>query len=201
MPSLDEAYRILDLPPGAPEEDVRRAWLELTKVWHPDRFGDDPTLRRRAEEKQKEINEAYETIRVAGPRFRWPGGFPSAQEEEAPPDGWAVRVNGRFIRAADLETILEWLREGQLHGNEDVYDPVRRVWVALSAMPEAEPALRRRAAGRFRIWAFGLIALALVLLLRRPGFGMLLISGSLLVLAIALLYTWAKAVDDAKPPE
>lgn len=198
MPTLDEAYRTLDLAPGASEEDVRRAWRELTKVWHPDRFGEDPALRRRAEEKQKEINEAYETIRAAGPRFRWPGSASAPHEEEAQPEGWGVRVNGRFIRADDLATILGWLREGQLHGKEDVYDPEHRVWVPIASIPQAEPIFRRRAAGRYRIWAFALIALALILLLRRPGFGMLLVSGTLFAVAVGLLYTWARAVDEAK---
>ena len=32
------------------------------KVWHPDRFGNDPKLRARADEKLKEINEAYEKL-------------------------------------------------------------------------------------------------------------------------------------------
>jgi hypothetical protein len=65
---LAEAYRILELSPGATEEEVRRAWLDLTKVWHPDRFGNDADLRRKAEQKLKEINEAYETI-LGGPRL------------------------------------------------------------------------------------------------------------------------------------
>jgi hypothetical protein len=58
----EEACRLLDLPPNAGTEDVRRAHRELTKVWHPDRFAHDPKLRARAEEKIKEINEACETL-------------------------------------------------------------------------------------------------------------------------------------------
>ena len=59
---LDDCYRVLDLPEGAAEDEVRRAHRELTKVWHPDRFAHDPMLRQRAEDKLKEINEAFETI-------------------------------------------------------------------------------------------------------------------------------------------
>ena len=59
---LDDCYRTLELPFGAPEEEVKRAYRDLTKVWHPDRFAHDPSLRAKAEEKLKKINEAYETI-------------------------------------------------------------------------------------------------------------------------------------------
>ena len=64
---LDECYRLLDLQPGASAEELKRAHRDLTKVWHPDRFGNDAALRRKAEEKLKAINEAYETILASGP--------------------------------------------------------------------------------------------------------------------------------------
>lgn len=64
---LDDCYRLLELDPRASAEEVKRAHRDLTKVWHPDRFGDDAALRRKAEEKLKAINEAYETIRGSRP--------------------------------------------------------------------------------------------------------------------------------------
>ncbi|HVS33340.1 MAG TPA: J domain-containing protein [Thermoanaerobaculia bacterium] len=60
---IEDCYRILELRPGASEQEVTRAWRELIKVWHPDRFANDPLMRKRAEEKVKALNEAYETIR------------------------------------------------------------------------------------------------------------------------------------------
>jgi len=63
---LEECYRMLDLTSRASPDEVRRAWRELTRVWHPDRFGHDELLRRRAEEKLKAINEAYAAIRKSG---------------------------------------------------------------------------------------------------------------------------------------
>ncbi len=59
---LEECYRLLDLDPGATDEEVTSAWRDLTKVWHPDRFEHDRDLQRKAEEKLKAINEAYERI-------------------------------------------------------------------------------------------------------------------------------------------
>lgn len=65
--TIEQCYRVLDLPPGASVEEVKRAHRELTKVWHPDRFAQDPALRARAEEKLKQINEAY--ARIVDGRF------------------------------------------------------------------------------------------------------------------------------------
>jgi DnaJ domain len=65
---LEECYRLLEVDAGASAEEIRRAHRDLTKVWHPDRFGDDAALRRKAEEKLKAINEAYETILGSRPQ-------------------------------------------------------------------------------------------------------------------------------------
>src|SRR5688500_16394353 len=62
---LDDSYRLLDLSPTASDEEVKQAHRDLMKVWHPDRFGRDPALRLKAEEKLKAINEAYEAIIVS----------------------------------------------------------------------------------------------------------------------------------------
>lgn len=59
---LSECYRILDLAPGATQEEVKRSYRELVKVWHPDRFANDPELQKKAQEKLKLINLAYERI-------------------------------------------------------------------------------------------------------------------------------------------
>jgi ferric-dicitrate binding protein FerR (iron transport regulator) len=61
---LEECYRLLDLDPGATDKEVKTAWRDLTKVWHPDRFGHDRAVQRKAEEKLKAINDAYERIRA-----------------------------------------------------------------------------------------------------------------------------------------
>lgn len=87
MTPLDESYRLLELSPRASDEEVRRAHRDLTKVWHPDRFGHDPELRRRAEEKLKAINQAWERIRVSRE-----GGSRPLHAEAPPHSAWRSRV-------------------------------------------------------------------------------------------------------------
>ncbi|MFP3853144.1 MAG: molecular chaperone DnaJ [Anaerolineales bacterium] len=50
-------YEVLELPRGASSEDIRRAYRNLAKKYHPD-VNDDPN----AEERFKEINEAYAVL-------------------------------------------------------------------------------------------------------------------------------------------
>lgn len=54
-------YQVLGVPENATDQEVRSAYLELVKKYHPDRYRDNP-LANLATEKLKEINEAYDTI-------------------------------------------------------------------------------------------------------------------------------------------
>ena len=62
MTRLD-AVRILGVAPAAGEKEVQQAYRELVKVWHPDRFREDAALAAKADEKLKEINEAYRILK------------------------------------------------------------------------------------------------------------------------------------------
>src|SRR5579872_3067897 len=57
-----QAFLILGQSRAASPEEIHSAYLDLVKVWHPDRFANDPSLQRKAQEKLKEINEAYRTL-------------------------------------------------------------------------------------------------------------------------------------------
>src|ERR1700679_36524 len=59
---VNEALDVLSLRPGATSLEVKEAYRDLVKVWHPDRFGSDPRLRRKAEDKLKQINDAYRVL-------------------------------------------------------------------------------------------------------------------------------------------
>jgi DnaJ-class molecular chaperone len=52
-------YQILGIPKNAPEKDVKSAYRKLARKWHPDA---NPSNQKEAEEKFKEIQEAYEVL-------------------------------------------------------------------------------------------------------------------------------------------
>jgi hypothetical protein len=59
---LSKAYDLLGVKPGVSNRELKAAHRDLAKVWHPDRFLHDPRLQEKAQEKLKEINEAYELL-------------------------------------------------------------------------------------------------------------------------------------------
>ncbi|HEV8342981.1 MAG TPA: J domain-containing protein [Candidatus Binatia bacterium] len=62
MDDIERYYEILGLKPGASQEKLKEAFRDLVKVWHPDRFSHDPKLQKKAQEKLKEINLAYQRL-------------------------------------------------------------------------------------------------------------------------------------------
>jgi DnaJ-class molecular chaperone len=69
QPHFDEviqAYATLEMPPDASPAEVKQAYRDLVKVWHPDRFIHDADLHRKAQEKMKALNDAYEHLRRLG---------------------------------------------------------------------------------------------------------------------------------------
>ena len=56
-----EALEILEISGSYDEKELKRVRRELAKKYHPDNFNDD-NERRKAEEKLKQINIAYETL-------------------------------------------------------------------------------------------------------------------------------------------
>jgi len=62
--NTDGAYVILEIDPSATDEEVKKAYREMAKKYHPDKvshLGDD--VRKSAEHKFQEVNAAYEEIR------------------------------------------------------------------------------------------------------------------------------------------
>lgn len=59
---LSKAYELLGVKPGVSMRELKAAHRDLAKVWHPDRFQHDPRLQEKAQEKLKEINEAYDLL-------------------------------------------------------------------------------------------------------------------------------------------
>ena len=59
---LHKYYKILDVTPDTPWEDIKRTYHDMMKVWHPDRFAGDSRLQKIVEEKTKELTYAFKII-------------------------------------------------------------------------------------------------------------------------------------------
>ena len=71
--------RLLEVEPGASTEDIRQAYRDQTKVWHPDRFSNDTRLQQKAEERIRQINSAYRRLCGLSP-YEQPASSPVTRE-------------------------------------------------------------------------------------------------------------------------
>ena len=58
---MNDPYRTLGVSSNATDEEVKKAYRDLARKYHPDNYVDNP-LADLAQEKMKEINEAYDAI-------------------------------------------------------------------------------------------------------------------------------------------
>jgi hypothetical protein len=93
MEDIERCYQILELEYGASPEEVGKAYRELSKVWHPDRFlKESPSVQQKVRERQREINQAYEQLQV----------YHSEQLPiRSPDEGQGMEVNAPDVRAVD----------------------------------------------------------------------------------------------------
>lgn len=197
---LEDAYRTLEVDPGCSDFELKRAHRDLTKVWHPDRFGHDPGLRERAEEKLKAVHEAYETIREARGAFSPDAVAEEEADPDAPESGWRVRWKGREFAVADLSAAAALVNQGAIGDGAEVFDPSVGCWAAAEWIPELRTALARKRVGRERTKAIFAAAAAVFLLLRRPTPPFLLIALVLLGSSLWFVYRMRKAGRAALGP-
>lgn len=61
-PELERQYRLLGITVSATFEDVKKAYKEKLKYYHPDRHVDNPILQKVATDKTMQVVEAYKSI-------------------------------------------------------------------------------------------------------------------------------------------
>lgn len=62
MTSLQDSLNTLELDADVTLEDIKKQYRDLVQVWHPDKFTHNERLRRKAEDKLKDINAAYDYL-------------------------------------------------------------------------------------------------------------------------------------------
>lgn len=102
---LDNPYQVLGVPRDASQDEIKRAYRKLALEYHPDRNpGDDS-----AEEKFKQISEAYATLRDEDSRARFDRYGDAGTGSQGRPDFATVDWQQVF-READVH--IDWSKRG-----------------------------------------------------------------------------------------
>lgn len=97
---MKDYYKILGVPKNATPQEIKKAYRRLAKKYHPDIYKGD---RKVAEEKFKEISEAYEVLSNKEKRAKYDrGGFDEVRQEWGPQGfDWS-----QFTHFRDIEDIF-----------------------------------------------------------------------------------------------
>ena len=143
---MNDPYKVLGISPNATDEEVKNAYRALARKYHPDNYSADNPLADLANEKRKEINEAYDEISKARAREKSGAGTAGGSQQHYTAGGdpnspyYQARVllnNGRFGEAERLlNTIPESARTADWHYLRSVV-LMRRGWTG-DAMRELE---------------------------------------------------------------
>ena len=117
---MNDPYSILGVDKNASDDDIKKAYRELARKYHPDHYADNP-LSELAAEKMKEINEAYDAI---------------MNQRRG---GSSATGNGGYTPPSDFSDIRDMINRGQIDQAQIVLDgtPIAKrnaEWYFLSGM-------------------------------------------------------------------
>lgn len=91
---VDNPYRVLGIPEGASQEEIKKAYRKKAKEYHPDLHPDDPTVT----QKMSEVNEAYDMLmnpeKYAKQRQSYSQGYGQSSGGYGGAGGWQTDFGG-----------------------------------------------------------------------------------------------------------
>ena len=117
---MKDPYSVLGVSASASDEEIKKAYRELARKYHPDNYQNNP-LADLAEEKMKEINEAYDAItrqRGGGGQPSGSGGCGGGYQANFQQQYGGASSNPTYVRVRNL------INSGDLQGAERILSEV-----------------------------------------------------------------------------
>lgn len=111
---MRDPYEVLGVSQSASDEEVKKAYRNLARKYHPDNYQDNP-LADLAEEKMKEINEAYDLIT----KTRSGGGYSNGGYSGGYQSGSAYQ-NRSYSGSSDFAQVRQHISNGNLDTAEQI---------------------------------------------------------------------------------
>lgn len=111
---MKDPYEVLGVSRGADQAEIKKAYRELVQKYHPDKYAGNP-LEDLAQEKMKEINEAYDTITKGAGQSTYNSGNSSG--------GYSGNYSGNYNSGTDgFEEVRRLIRMGKYQEAESTLD-------------------------------------------------------------------------------
>ncbi len=113
---MRDPYQVLGVPSTATDEEVKKAYRDLARKYHPDNYHDNP-LADLAQERMKEINEAYETVQSQRKAAR-SGGYSAGGQSYGQNYGQSYGYQGGY--ASRYQRVRMAISQGDLNLAEEL---------------------------------------------------------------------------------
>ena len=118
---MRDPYSVLGVKPDASDQEIKKAYRELARKYHPDNYVDNP-LADLAEEKMKEVNEAYEAIQKQRSGGGGSGGY--SQSSSSSSGGYQQQSYGGGTNNPTFNRVRNLINMGDLNSAERLLQEV-----------------------------------------------------------------------------
>ena len=137
---MKDPYEVLGVPHGASDEEIKKAYRELARKYHPDNYVNNP-LADLAQEKMKEINEAYDVLTKGG----------GSRSSSTPRSGGNSYSGGGTTAFGEIRSLIQMGRLDEAEGRLDGISNHSAEWYFLRGAIAQRRGWMDEAAQNFRI--------------------------------------------------